>query len=42
MYHVGVDIGGTFTDCAWWTARETTAARRFVDKDDPVAGMWPG
>ena len=43
MYYVGVDIGGTFTDCVL-VDREGNhrSAKVLSTKDDPVAGVLAG
>ena len=36
---VGVDIGGTFTDLAWWTGSELILYKAPTTPDDPVTGL---
>ena len=43
MYYVGVDIGGTFTDCVLVDRQGShRAAKVLSTKDDPVAGVLAG
>ena len=43
MYHVGVDIGGTFTDCVLVDRQGNhRSAKVLSTKDDPVAGVLAG
>src|SRR6266511_3345741 len=43
MYYVGVDIGGTFTDCVLVDRRANhRTAKVLSTKDDPVAGGHEG
>ena len=43
MYYVGVDIGGTFTDCVLVDRQGNhRSAKVLSTKDDPVAGVLAG
>src|SRR2546430_5725745 len=43
MYYIGVDIGGTFTDCVLVDRRGNPRSARVLSaKDDPVAGVLAG
>jgi N-methylhydantoinase A len=43
MYYVGVDIGGTFTDCVLVDRHgHHLTAKALSTKDDPVTGMLAG
>ena len=43
MYYIGVDIGGTFTDCVLVDKQGNhRTAKALSTKDDPVSGRWIG
>jgi N-methylhydantoinase A len=43
MYYVGVDIGGTFTDCVLVDRQGNHRSAKVLSaKDDPVAGVLAG
>ena len=42
MYRIGVDIGGTFTDCVLLGADGYASAKTLSTRDDPVEGVMRG
>jgi N-methylhydantoinase A len=43
MYYIGVDIGGTFTDCVLVDRQGNHRSAKVLSaKDDPVAGVLAG